>query len=86
MDFSLIWLLTGLLIGFIFGYGVSSICGGSKLSDLDSEIFDLRAQRECLKKEIFRLSEQLKPKKRPYKKKTYKKKPYKKKPNTPNKK
>ena len=84
MDFSLIWLLTGLLIGFIFGYSVATICGGAKVSDLDSEISDLRIQRQLLKKEIFRLSEKLKPK-RPYKKKPYKKKPYKKNPTTPKK-
>ena len=56
MDFSLIWLLTGGLLGFIFGYGICAKLVSNNISDLESEVSDLRIQRELLKEEIFRLN------------------------------
>ena len=56
MDFSLIWLLTGGLLGFIFGYGICAKLVSNNISDLESEVSDLRIQRQLLKEEIFRLS------------------------------
>ena len=48
--------LIGIFIGFPIGYIVSSILANRKLEDLDTEVQDLRTQRQLLKEEIFRLS------------------------------
>ena len=64
------WLLIGIFIGFPIGYIVSSILANIKLEDLDTEVQDLRTQRQLLKDEIFRLSKSRKP--QPRKKRTYK--------------
>ena len=61
------WTLIGLPIGFI----ISSVLSSDKIEDLDTEVQDLRTQRQLLKDEIFRLS---KPKRKPQprKKRAYK--------------
>ena len=64
------WVLIGIFIGFPIGYIVSSILANRKLEDLDTEVQDLRTQRQLLKEEIFRLSKSRKP--QPRKKRTYK--------------
>ena len=56
-------------IGFI----ISSILSNRKLEDLDTEVQDLRSQRQLLKEEIFRLSKSRKP--QPRKRRNYKPKP-----------
>lgn len=72
MEVSIIWLITGVFFGFIFGYGICGILTTDKISDLNSEIWDLRTQRQLLKEEIFRLS-QPKSKPSPRKKRQFRK-------------
>ena len=52
------------------GFIISSILSNRKLEDLDTEVQDLRSQRQLLKEEIFRLSKSRKP--QPRKRRTYK--------------
>ena len=63
MEFSLVWLFTGIFIGSIGGILTISLLSAGKTEDLYSEISDLssevqylRIQRELLKEEIFRIS------------------------------
>tara|TARA_B110001454_G_C12476530_1_gene332519 strand:+ start:115 stop:372 length:258 start_codon:yes stop_codon:yes gene_type:complete len=67
------WVYVGVVIGGITMLMAISILSGGKNSDYESEIQDLRIQRQMLKEEIFRLSKN-KPKprskRRPYRKKT----------------
>ena len=63
MEFSLVWLFTGIFIGSIGGIlSISLISAGktedlyTEISDLSNEVQDLRTQRQLLKEEIFRLS------------------------------
>ena len=63
MEFSLVWLFTGIFIGSIGGILTISLLSAGKtedlyseISDLSSEVQDLRIQRELLKEEIFRIS------------------------------
>jgi hypothetical protein len=63
MEFSLVWLFTGIFIGSIGGILTISLLSAGKtedlyseISDLSSEVQDLRTQRQLLKEEIFRLS------------------------------
>ena len=51
------WVLIGILIGLPIGFIISSVLTSDKLEDLDTEVQDLRTQRQLLKEEIFRLSE-----------------------------
>ena len=67
------WILIGVLIGLPIGFIISSILSNRKLEDLDTEVQDLRSQRQLLKEEIFRLSKSRKP--QPRKKRNYKPKP-----------
>lgn len=57
MEVSIVWLITGVFLGFIFGYLTCALLTTGKISDLDTEIWDLRTQRQLLKEEIFRLSQ-----------------------------
>ena len=56
------WVLIGVLIGSPIGFIISSVLTSDKMEDLDTEVQDLRTQRQLLKEEIFRLS---KPKRKP---------------------
>jgi len=67
---TVLWLIAGIFIGSTFGLFISALLTTSKTADLYSEIQDLRTQRQLLKEEIFRLSNQAKPK--PRKKRHYK--------------
>ena len=60
------WLLfiIGLIIGNILGITISAILTSSKLSDLYSEVRDLRVQRKLLKEEIQKITRRVKPKPR----------------------
>ena len=65
-----LWVLVGIFIGSIGGILTISLVSAGKFDDLQNEIQDLRNQRQLLKEEIFRLSNQAKPK--PRKKRYYK--------------
>ena len=56
------WTLIGIFIGLPIGFIISSVLSSDKIEDLDTEVQDLRTQRQLLKDEIFRLS---KPKRKP---------------------
>ena len=64
------WVLIGIFIGLPIGFIISSVLTSDKIEDLDTEVQDLRTQRQLLKDEIFRLSKSRKP--QPRKKRTYK--------------
>tara|TARA_R110002126_G_scaffold121775_1_gene263283 strand:- start:11 stop:220 length:210 start_codon:yes stop_codon:yes gene_type:complete len=61
-----------LIISGIIGVIIGALCGSitvymvykNKVSDLESDVYDARIIREALKEEIFRLSQQTKPKPR----------------------
>ncbi|MBT4208138.1 hypothetical protein HOE22_07325 [Candidatus Woesearchaeota archaeon] len=61
---NILWTLLGVFIGSIGGILIISLLTSSKTEDLHMEIQDLRTQRQLLKEEIFRLSNQAKPKPR----------------------
>ena len=54
--------MIGIFIGLPIGFIISSVLSSDKIEDLDTEVQDLRTQRQLLKDEIFRLS---KPKRKP---------------------
>jgi uncharacterized membrane-anchored protein YhcB (DUF1043 family) len=60
------WLLfvIGLILGNIIGMVLSAILTSGKVSDLYSEIRDLRVQRKLLKEEIQKITRRAKPKPR----------------------
>ena len=60
------WLLfsIGLIIGSMIGMVLSAILTAGKVSDLYSEIGDLRVQRKLLKEEIQKIMRRAKPKPR----------------------
>ena len=64
------WVLIGVLIGSPIGFIISSVLTSDKMEDLDTEVQDLRTQRQLLKEEIFRLSKSRKP--QPRNKRNYK--------------
>ena len=64
-----LWVIVGIFIGSIGGILTISLLSAGKTEDLYMEIQDLRNQRKLLKEEIFRLSNQAKPK--PRKKRNY---------------
>ena len=68
-----LWVIVGIIIGSIGGVLTISLTTSGKIDDLENEIQDLRNQRQLLKEEIFRLSNQSKPK--PRKKRYYKPRP-----------
>ena len=55
IDVSIVWLITGTFIGFLFGFLTCSMLVTGKMSDLETEVYSLRAQRKMLKDEIQRL-------------------------------
>jgi|TARA_R110001592_G_scaffold37644_2_gene125335 uncharacterized membrane-anchored protein YhcB (DUF1043 family) len=63
------WVLIGILIGLPIGFIISNVLSSDKIEDLDTNVQDLRTQRQLLKEEIFRLS---KSKPTPRKKRYYK--------------
>tara|TARA_R100000664_G_C2667834_1_gene81175 strand:+ start:306 stop:542 length:237 start_codon:yes stop_codon:yes gene_type:complete len=70
------WIYLGVVIGTIMGIIVIGLFQAGRVKSLETEIQDLRLQRELLKKEIFRLTKRGKPaprKRRNWKKKTSKK-------------
>ena len=60
------WLLfvIGLILGNMIGMALSTILTSGKVSDLYSEIGDLRVQRKLLKEEIQKIMRRAKPKPR----------------------
>ncbi len=60
------WLLfsIGLILGSMIGMVLSAILTSGKISDLYSEIGDLRVQRKLLKEEIQKIMRRTKPKPR----------------------
>ena len=64
-----LWVIVGIFIGSVGGILTISLLTAGKTEDLYMEIQDLRTQRQLLKEEIFRLSNQAKPK--PRKKRNY---------------
>ena len=60
------WLLfvIGLILGNMIGMALSAILTSGKVSDLYSEIGDLRVQRKLLKSEIQKIMRRAKPKPR----------------------
>ena len=60
------WLLfvIGLILGNMIGMALSAILTSGKISDLYSEIGDLRVQRKLLKEEIQKIMRRAKPKPR----------------------
>ena len=60
------WLLfvIGLILGNMIGMALSTIVTSGKISDLHSEIGDLRVQRKLLKNEIQKITRRAKPKPR----------------------
>ena len=60
------WLLftIGLILGNIIGMALSAILTAGKVSDLYSEIGDLRVQRKLLKEEIQKIMRRAKPRPR----------------------
>ena len=69
------WVLIGVLIGSPIGFIISSVLTSDKMEDLDTEVQDLRTQRQLLKEEVFRLTKRGKPAPR---KRNWKRKPRKK--------
>ncbi len=70
------WIYLGVVIGTIMGIIVIGLFQAGRVKSLETEIQDLRLQRELLKKEIFRLTKRGKP--APRKRRNWKKKPSKK--------
>ena len=70
------WIYLGVVIGTITGIIVLGLFQAGRVKSLETEIQDLRLQRELLKKEIFRLTKRGKP--APRKRRNWKKKPSKK--------
>ena len=66
---TVLWIFLGIIVGSIAGIVTISLTTSGKIDDLENEIQDLRNQRQLLKEEIFRLSNQAKPK--PRKKRNY---------------
>ena len=60
------WLLftIGLILGSMIGMALSAILTSGKVSDLYSEIGDLRVQRKLLKEEIQKIMRRAKPRPR----------------------
>ena len=67
---TILWVFLGIIVGSIAGIVTISMTTSGKIDDLENEIQDLRNQRQLLKEEIFRLSNQAKP--TPRKKRSYK--------------
>ena len=59
-----LWILVGIFIGAPIGWIGSTALTVSRVSDLDSEIQDLRTQRKLLKEELLKAQRHAKPKPR----------------------
>ena len=59
-----LWVLVGVFIGTPLGLVIGGMLCSGKVSDLDTEIWDLRHQRKLLKEEIIRLTAKPKPRKK----------------------
>ena len=59
-----LWILVGIFIGAPIGWIGSTALTVSRVSDLDSEIQDLRTQRKLLKEELLKDQRHAKPKPR----------------------
>jgi len=70
------WIYLGIMLGGLGGIMALSMFTGPRLRDYESEISDLRLQRQLLKGEIERISKRGKP--QPRKRRNWKKKPTKK--------
>ena len=66
---TVLWVFLGIIVGSITGIVTISLTTSGKIDDLENEIQDLRNQRQLLKEEIHRLSNQAKP--TPRKKRSY---------------
>jgi hypothetical protein len=56
--------IIGVIVGALGGSITMYMMYRNKVSDLESDVYDARIIREALKEEIFRLSQQTKPKPR----------------------
>ena len=70
------WIYLGIMLGGLGGIMALSMFTGPRLRDYESEISDLRLQRQLLKGEIERISKRGKP--APRKRRNWKRKPTKK--------
>ena len=70
------WIYLGIMLGGIGGIMALSMFTGPRMRDYESEISDLRLQRQLLKGEIERISKRGKP--APRKRRNWKRKPNKK--------
>ena len=59
-----LWVLVGVFIGAPLGLIIGGMLCSGKVSDLDTEIWDLRHQRKLLKEEIIRLTAKPRPRKK----------------------
>jgi len=64
MEMLIISGIIGVIVGALGGSITLYMVYKNKVSDLESDVYDTRINREALKKEIFRLSQQTKPKPR----------------------
>ena len=70
------WIYLGIILGGIGGIMALSMFTGPRIKEYETEIYDLRLQRQLLKGEIERISKRGKP--APRKRRNWKKKPGKK--------
>ena len=64
MEMLIISGIIGVIVGALGGSITLYMVYKNKVSDLEADVYDTRINREALKKEIFRLSQQTKPKPR----------------------
>jgi|TARA_B100001093_G_C26373630_1_gene819816 hypothetical protein len=64
MEMLIISGIIGVIVGALGGSITLYMVYKNKVSDLESDVYDARIIREALKEEIFRLSQQTKPKPR----------------------
>ena len=64
MEMLIISGIIGVIIGALGGSVTMYMLNKGKVSDLESDVYDARIIRDALKEEIFRLSQQTKPKPR----------------------
>ena len=59
-----LWVLVGVFIGSTLGLVLGGILCSGKVTDLETELWELRHQRKLLKEEIVRLTARAKPRKK----------------------
>ena len=59
-----LWVLVGVFIGSTLGLVLGGILCSGKVTDLETELWELRHQRKLLKEEIVRLTAKPKPRKK----------------------